>query len=350
MRAPRAFWSAAALVSAVGVVMVAPFVVGQTPAEVGVGSESESDMVTVADWNADSGMAGSGVRQNAQQVFEAFAGTVAERNALMVIKTYQANKPMDQCMEDRGYAEWDWSLSRPYADPTDPMSISPWFAQPMARWRSHDVVAARPFLFAERVMNAALPAAEDAAVRECLREVRDQVKPTYVDSPDKSIRQVERAWHQMVYEFERAHAPDRLDYYTCMNDADVTILDGQGLLIGDVGEAMSGASPADDAIPEDPNNPEQWSNPDWQEFLAKEQQFFEQDWNCRMGVYQANIDALGSAVDEFATANASLIEGAKAYWLDVQARALALGYSGQVGSLDGAVSPDRSRGSGVIGA
>lgn len=336
MRWTRVMRAAAAVAAVVGMVLVLAYAVVAGQRWTSHDSVAGAPVgVTVARWDADPGWVGEQVRVDAQQTFDSFAGTVPQRNALNVIRSYVANRPMDLCMTDRGFPEWDWSLNRMYADPADPLSRSLWFAQPMARWRSHDLVALRPFLFAEREMNADQSADLAAAVDACLGVVQSEVVDSSVAAPGRPGGRLTRAWQQMVRDFDHVHGPDETAYYTCMDEADVAILDDRDLPIGEVGPAMSGASPDDEAIPADVHDLEQWSHPEWQRFLMEEQQFFEQDWECRRKVYAENIDALGVAVDEFTEANALAIARARTRWQAIEDQARALGYSGESGSLEG---------------
>ena len=115
-----------------------------------------------------------------------------------------------------------------------------------------------------------------------------------------------------------------------MNAADIKIMNGKKPDFTEfgteVGHAMSGASPADSAIPSNPENVEQWSDPEWQQFLGLEDGFDAADWSCRKDVYAEFIDSLGPGLDAFAVQHATEIEQAKQYWEDVLERAAQLGY------------------------
>jgi hypothetical protein len=293
--------------------------------------------VTYAEWAGGQPSVGAEIRAKAQRVWESFAGTARQQDALSVLSAYWGNKAMDECLARNGYPEWDWSLSRTYADPEDPLQTNTWLAMPMSRWRSNDLVAAKPFLLAEAVMNADPPSAEADAVAACAGSSSGNASRLGTDAP---IGRLKNTWRSLVADVGATALPDERAYEDCVTAADVALLRGEESdqpLATRIAYAMSGASPDDADIPSDPINPQQWANPAWQHFLGLEDEFFRADWACRKYIYAEHIGDLDPVIDSFAAQHASEIAEASAYWRQVEADAAALGYTGQRGSLDGVV-------------
>jgi hypothetical protein len=301
-------------------------------------------LLSFSEWEGGKPETGAVVRDKAQRVFESFAGTVAQRDALGVVRAYEGNKAMDECMADAGHPEWDWSSSRTYADPDDPLKTNTWLAMPFARWRSHGLLADKPFLQAETQLNADESQAYADAVSACLESVKEQPPSGRRVEIDPVVERLTRRWWSFVDGFEASRLPDPSAYVDCMNDADIAMMGGERPAFTEfgteVGYAMSGASPDDAAIPSDPRSAEEWTNPDWQRFLGLEDEFDRADWQCRRDVYAAHIDDLGPAIDSFASTHADQIEQAVQFWQGIAEQAANLGYTGQVGSLEGQVGHD----------
>jgi hypothetical protein len=216
-----------------------------------------------------------------------------------------------------------------------------WLAMPMSRWRSNDLIAAKPFLQAETQMNAEEPPAYSDAVSACLESVKEEPRSNRRVDVAPVVGELTRQWSSFVGGFEASQMPDASVYVDCMNDADITMMGGQRPGFTEfgtaVGYAMSGASPDDAAIPSDPRSAEEWANPEWQRFLGLEDEFDQADWQCRRDVYAAHIDDLGPAIDSFASTHADDIAAAGQFWRDITDQAASLGYNGQIGPLEGQV-------------
>jgi hypothetical protein len=300
---------------------------------------STTTTISLAEWNgADRPAAGSEVRSAAQQLFESFAGSVEERNALGVVRAHEGNEGMDSCMADAGHPEWDWSLARIYADPEDALGTNTWLSLPMARWRSHDLVAAKPFLEAESLMNAEESPEYSDAVSSCLASAESGAHHPYGDDASKLVESLESEWWADIESFAEGQLPDASEYAECVRAAQPEILSGMDAeslpFETEVAYAMSGASPPDSAIPANPSDSDLWSEPSWQAFLRLEDDFDQADWNCREDVYTTFIANLEPQIDAFAQAHADEIEAARQYWQGVSERTAELGYDGQVGSLE----------------
>lgn len=284
-------------------------------------SDPGAETVSLADWERDVVTADDEVRREANRVFESFAGTVEQRDALALVRAYEGNRSMDDCMAGAGFDDWDWSLARTYADPMDPFSTNVWLTEPYGRWRSQDLIAAKPFLLAEAKMNADDQSeAETAAVLDCSKNVP---APTNLNDEAPAIAErLSELWWDMVRDYRPDGMPGDEVYLACLDAADTTLLRGFGA--AELGPAMTAASPPDTEIPSNPTDPGQWGAPDWQTFLRLEQEYLEADWACRERVYRAQVHGLAPLIEEFEAKHQAEIERAANAWADIVDRADAL--------------------------
>lgn len=334
----------AGVVALTALAVAVPVTLVQTWSSDELPTAAVGEEVSLSDWRGgDMPDVGKAVRARAQLAYESFAGTVAQRDALAVVNAYAGNEAMDTCMAESGFPDWDWSLSRTYADPEDALNTSAWLEMPMGRYRSHDLVAAKPFLLAEHEMDADPDPESSAAVSSCLEQSDVQPSKAYGDAAEPLVERLKNQWWGYIADFDADRMPSYATYVTCMESADVTLMAGMEDTIESesfetaMGYAMSGASPPDASIPSDPDDPEQWANPDWQKFLSQEEEFDRADWGCRKDVYATFIEDLAPAIGAFADEHAEEIAEAGRYWQRVEERAAALGYTGQIGPLDGEV-------------
>ncbi len=315
----------------VGALLSALFVVGLL-AGTGMASNDshrDSEAMSVDEWNGAGPEVGAESRSAAQHLFESFSGTQAQRSALAVVAAYGANAEMDRCMSEEGFPEWDWSLASVPADPDDALKTSLWLNQPMSYWRSHDLVSMRPFLFAEKEMNNPTDDAEEAATARCKVKLSSPIEGAAAstqteadaDSPSRAIEKLQDAWWAQVAELDDAVDASPDDYYSCLQSKHLSIFESQDLEVQDLGYAMSGASPDDDAIPSDISNEQEWQDGQWQTFLSVEREYFDADWSCRASIYAENIDRVDSLVDSFEHEYADQIRRASDYWGSVEKKA-----------------------------
>lgn len=282
----------------------------------------ESAPVSLAAWRMDPISSDDGVRSEAQRVFESFAGSIIQRDALGVVRAYEANMATDECMADAGFEEWDWSLARTYADPDDSLKTNVWLAEPLGPWRSQDLLAARPFLLAEAKMNADdISGEEMAAARNCSEVGVVNDVPLSDESPEAAER-LSDLWWTMVQNYRPAAMPDDQTYLACVDRAGTAVLARYGA--AEVGPAMSAASPPDNEIPSDPEDANEWNSPAWQRFLALEQEYLKADWACRQSVYEAHINGLAPLIANFEQQHRADIDVAAAAWADLLGQAEAI--------------------------
>lgn len=309
---------------AVGVALVGGLLVGVTACAtpvVGTGA-----VPTRGSYTADE------VRSEALRVYESFAGTKYQQEAGEVMRAYAVNGPMDECLEARGFPEWDWSLSRGYAYPYDPLTSTEWFADLGRRTFSEREIAARDFLAAEVVMNSdgGRSAQYEEAIDECsATAVRGSEEEVAAAGQPAGAQQLIEAWWATMSEAGVEVGGDLDDYYSCMDAAAIPVLDGVGRGYDEIAQVMSSqAVPA----PEPGTDPANYSD-EWKRFLAIEGTVIAADVACRADVYERGITAIGPIVAEFERAHAHEIVAIQAGWSDAVERAEAFGYTGEPGPL-----------------
>lgn len=281
--------------------------------------------MTLQEWLGGTPRVGHNVRDEANRVYESFAGSLAERSALQYLRTYFSYAGVDACMTREGYPEWEWTSYLLPVTPEDPLATTTWFAAPFSRWRSQALLASRSYLINEQAFNNE----EDphmSALQLCNHEANSQpagtVKPRIKE-------QLTRRWWNAISAADDDQVPDESLYYRCMDDADITMLKRAGLEIGDVGPAMSAVSPNDQDIPIDATDAREWNNPAWQRFLALEDEYFRADWGCRRDVYTEHIEDLRATIEGFRTSHADEIARTRSQWEAVLQQAIGLGFDPQ---------------------
>lgn len=298
-------------------------------------NQGASSTITPDSWAAEQDVPGGAVRDEARRVFESFAGTPAEQNAWSVVQAHAANADMDSCMESVGHPEWDWSLSRTYAATQDPLNSQFWLAEPLRPWRSADLLAMRPFLEAEQVMNADNAAADmDEAVTSCLDTVTPRSEAALARAAPRPIERLTHEWYGMVSALgDEFDLPPASKYLDCMDAADISALDDIDAPATEIGPAMSRLGPADSDIPHSLDDTTRWSSGGWQHLLRGEDELIEADWSCRRDIYVAAIDDVLPHIKEFAEEHSVEIAAARREWKQVVADAEKLGYRDQEGPL-----------------
>ena len=281
--------------------------------------------MTLQEWLGGTPRVGHNVRDEANRVYESFAGSLAERNALQYLRTYYSYAGVDACMTREGYPEWDWKTYLVPVTPEDPLTTTTWFAAPFSRWRSQALLASRTYLINEQAFNndegprtSALQLCNHAANSQLAGTVKPRIK-----------EKLTRRWWNTISSADEGQVPDESLYYQCMDDADITMLKNTGLEIGDVGPAMSAVSPNDQDIPADATDATDWNNPAWQTFLALEDEYFRADWGCRRDVYTEHIDDLRATIEGFRISNADDITRTRSQWEAVLQQAISLGFDPQ---------------------
>jgi hypothetical protein len=241
---------------------------------------------------------------------------------------------MDECMEAKGFPEWDWSVSRVYATPQDPLGYGTWFAEPNRPVLSDPLIAHRQRMLAEEEMNRDdIPDDEDAAIGGCIPSVDDKRSVEATEAPSRSATgaRLMDAWVDMVQDVSD-QAADADAYLRCMDEAEIPVLDDKGIPASEMWGGFSTLGPRDGKIPTSASDP-LVTGEAWQEFLAAERVITEADWACRRDVYAAHIADVGTAMDQFEADHGQEIEQARQEWAEIETEARNLGYTGQVGPL-----------------
>jgi hypothetical protein len=278
---------------------------------------------------------GGDVRAEADALYKSFAGTEREQNAGLVLQSYALNGATGRCMASAGFEDWDWSLSRGYAEPKDALASTVWFAAPLFAFKSEQLMALAPFKRAEVVMNAdeGSSAAREAAITQCLKTTPG----TSDDAADAAAKPaaaaaLEEDWRAALASAGSSLGGDPMKYNDCMNAAKIPILDERGIDAGDVEEALQTVVPSAKDIPDSASDPVA-NSAGWQHLLQVEGTVVQADWSCRKSTYEEGIEKLAPLIKDFETRHAQEIRQAQQGWQDIEDRAAKLGYSGQVGPL-----------------
>lgn len=274
--------------------------------------------------------ASAGVHGEARRVYERFAGTLEQRTAGELLRAYAVNGPLDKCMEEAGYPEWDWSLSRGYPVPEDPLAVTNYFSEPGRRVWSLNEMYSAPYVRAERKMNADdVPADRKVATLACVQQtsVPGEDHLARIGRPvgaEKLIRQ----WRSTLIAAEgRILGADAGgDYVMCMDAARIPVLVEAGRGVDDIGPVMAGAAPDNALIPA-PGTPADEASQQWQEFLAVEDEYIAADMGCRRESYDRGIGEIANVVAEFERENEAAISEVELRWPDLVKDAQALGFA-----------------------
>lgn len=268
----------------------------------------------------------------AQRVYDSFAGTAAQQDAGQVLRAHAMNGPMDACLEEHGYPEWDWSLSRSYAAPYDPLRPTEWFAELQRRLYSENEIAMRDYLAAESEMNTdeGRPEAYEKAIDACL-VASAQPSEDEVDraSTPKDTTALIEAWRSIMREHGQRLGGDPATYYQCMDAAELEVLTAAGAGYDEIGEVMAveagraGPPPAEGEKPSEA----------WNRFLVLEGEVIAADAACRQDVHDEHIAELAPVITAFAEEHADAISRAQSGWDEIENQAAEFGYHGQRGPL-----------------
>ena len=239
-------------------------------------------------------------------------------------------------MEDAGHQEWDWSLSRAYAAPRDALNAQFWLAEPLRRWRSEDLLASRPYIEAEAVMNADDQDPEPRLRSPNASRQSARIRKRASRRPRlEYIEQLTLEWYDMVSSAgDELALPPASTYLACMDAADVAALDDPQPPATEIGPAMSLLGPNDSDIPHALTDETRWNSQGWQHLLAGEDELIAADWSCREGIYLSAITGMSPLIQQFADTHADEIVQARKAWDQVAQHARELGYHGQDGPLE----------------
>jgi len=295
-----------------------------------VGQRHNSFSVSV-DPPSDTSLA---LHARANEVFEAFNGTVRQRDASGVLQAWSLNGAMDKCMEDAGFPQWDWSATRNAAPRTNALGTSVFFSEPMVHAYSNalmDIVESSRA--EERLRTSVLTPDEDAAVGKCLEAtpVTSDEAATSYSTPEVAAA-LRSHWWVMVDSFDSKYG-DMSAYTSCFGRGDRELEVDLGVTGDSWQQVLAELAPPPSKTPPDAAS-QLTTAPAWSSFTQTEALVESIDWTCRAAIYEAHLDEVESAVDQFLADHADEIAQAQAEWLKVEQRATELGFYGQDGSID----------------
>ncbi len=235
-------------------------------------------------------------------------------------------------MDEAGYPGWDWSMSRQYATPIDPLAPGYWLAEPNRPFRSAQLMAQQPRLLAEEAMNADdVDPEEQAAVVACVQDT-PPVAEAEADSVARPViaTRLAAAWHERVEE-AAAQVGTPEAYLDCLEDADIPVL-GSDLPVYRLPQAVSAMGPGVDEIPSTPSDAAATSS-GWLKLLEAEAAVNAADWSCRSEEYFASIGDVAVLTSEFEEEFKREIADAQEGWHLIVKKAESLGYTGASGPL-----------------
>lgn len=283
------------------------------------------------DFDAEAAQNSAAVQEVANQVFESFSGTPAQRDASGVIQAWVLNGEMDQCMDRLGFPEWDWSRVRNQAPRTDALSPSIFFKDPAGAAYSsamRDIADAIDAEESARVGNP--PVGQIEAIDTCVagsRSTSDSAADAAA-TPD-GVADLREKWWSMLGAIDGKFG-DTGAYDECFAAA-VPPNGIDALVTGESWPAVLSQQlpPAADI----PSAAEATPSAAWAKFVGIEHRWEAADWACRAHVYNGHIDDLAAAIDDFATAYATDIERVQDGWDQVEARARELGFDADKGTV-----------------
>jgi hypothetical protein len=270
------------------------------------------------------------LQQLADEIYQSFSGTRYERDAGAVLAAYALNGPLAECMHQSGFPEWDWSLNRAMNPENHGLEESLFFHAPLTTPFADMKMTVSPMIRAEEATMATDLSDQEMQVGlECLNSTPQTPEADASPTPPGIIDLREQWWAMMADLDETLGERDA--YWTCMSEKTV---DGTGGVDSNEAllELLESRTPPPSQIPESPSSPEA-STPAWTSLVEFEREWRAVEFSCRAGVYDAGIDEVKAALEEFANVHASEITAAGDAWNDTVDRARDLGYAGQFGSL-----------------
>ena len=279
---------------------------------------------------ADPVEASAAVQDQADAVFESFSGSRLERDAGAVLAARALNGGMDQCMEQAGFPEWDWSMPRAQNPSTRGLASSEFFAEPLARTFTTTTLESSDSIKADAAARTAvLSGEEDEAVGACLESVPPTSEAAAQSTPPEAAA-LREEWWSMLDSLDDKYG-DATTYAECLAS---TPMGGLGTISSreEATGALSALLPSVDLLPTSQSDPKV-DGAAWKSLLAAEAVWEEVDWGCRASVYNNHLADVAAAIDGFATENAERIQQAELAWDATLQEAEALGFRGSYGPI-----------------
>lgn len=263
------------------------------------------------------------VQHYADEVFEGFNGTMAQRQASGMLQAWALNGPMDACMEAAGFPEWDWSSGHRAAPRTNALDASDWFAAPLNPSYSNALRDSVEYLAQEKALRAeVLSDNETSAVVECA----NTTPATSDDEADRAstpevVSQLRNRWWSMLEGWDSKYG-DAEAYESCF-DAAVQGSSLDGASAESWRRTLAEAAPEPGDVPSPSVADKNFSAP-WNNFLDLEKSLVGADWSCRREVYETHYRDISRDIEQFAADNAGAIEQAGRAWESIVKRAAEL--------------------------
>lgn len=322
MKRSRAAWMTAGAVTAA-------IVVGGVVTARLTGGEVTPRLEAVAATDSES------VQSQADQVFESFNGTPAQRDASGVVQAWKLNGAMAECISAAGSPGWDWAGVRDRAPRTDGLGTSVFFKRPTSAAYSTAMMDTAEAIVAENKARTTGPAPEqEKAIDQCLKsESGSSDDAADVAATPLIVRTLRDQWWSMLSGFDAQYGDPRA-YEQCFEE--VVGADGADALVTGESWPMTLSQilpPAADIAAAAKGEP----TARWKEFASIEARWERADWACRADVYNEHLPQITSAIDRFRRDHVEDIAAAQRGWSQTVARAITLGYDPRTGevTLDG---------------
>ncbi|MGD9960161.1 hypothetical protein [Nocardioides sp.] len=254
-----------------------------------------------------------GTQDYADSVFEAFDGTMDQRDASGMLQAWALNGAMDECISAGGFPEWDFSAARNRAPATTALVTSVFFARPMSHQYSHvliDIVDQR--LAMEGTGGRVMSRSERDVMHACSDSTTPASDETAVkDATPPGVSELREKWWAMLARLDQRFG-DADSYDDCVREQ----------LVGTFPEAeaqdFSWQISLQRAAPRASDTPRSATDDNlthaWIDYVNLEEEFESADWRCRGAVYNEHIDDARDAVADFADDHRDDIEAAQAGW------------------------------------
>jgi len=271
------------------------------------------------------------VQALADAVFSSFNGSRPERDAGAVLEAYALNGGLSRCMEQAGFANWDWSLPRAKNPTSHGLGTSVFFGPPLAQEHTTALLESAPSIKADqRARTLDLTPSQDEQVTVCLPTIRSTPEDEALNSPLEASR-LRELWWQMIDELDATHG-DLDEYSKCIAASSVDGLPDGVATADDAANALYGLRPESSNLPESRQDPLTASG-EWLSLVQAEAAWDAVDWGCRGETYNRELEAVASAVQDFSETYAEEIDTARRQWEEISRGAAALGYDGTYGPV-----------------
>jgi len=253
------------------------------------------------------------LQSHADDVFERFNGTVAQRRVSGMLQAWALNGEMDACMAGAGFPEWDWSTGHRAAPRTNALDTSVWFASPLNPSYSNALRDSAEYLIQEQALRIEVPSEkETSAVVKCVNDTpaTSDEEADRASTPEV-VSQLRNQWWTMLESLDAKYG-NPTAYESCFNAAAKGV-PVEGVSADSWQRVLAQSAPQPEDVPQ-PSVDEKNFSASWSHFLDLEKTLVAADWSCRSDVYESHYQDVSLAIDEFAAEHAASIEEAGRAW------------------------------------